>query len=131
MEIKVGDTITVKKDLKTGWYGNELVVPEMLVLAGEKVEVKSICESDNTLYIVGSVWNWAPEMFEENPPKITLEVGYRYLTDTIVQTSSQTVINNDYANENACEQFLEEYAKNYDSVEGVDICFVREAVENA
>lgn len=48
MSFRVGDKVTVKKDLKTGWYGDELVVPEMLVLAGEKVEVKRICESDNT-----------------------------------------------------------------------------------
>lgn len=131
MKLKAGDKVTVRKDLKTGWYGDELVVPEMLELAGEKVEVKHICESDNTIFIAGSTWNWTPEMFEEKPSKITLEVGYRYLTDTIVQTSSQTVIDDDYAYENACEQFLEEYMKNYDSVEGVDIYFVREAADNA
>lgn len=70
-------------------------------------------------------------MFEETTSEITLEIGYRYLTDTIVQTSHQTVIDDDYAYENACEQFLEEYMKDYDSVEGVDICFVREAFDNA
>lgn len=128
MKFKVGDTVTVRKDLKTGWYGAELVVPEMLVLAGEEVEVKHICESDNTLFIVGSAWNWTPEMFEETTSEITLEVGYRYQTDTIVQTSHQTVIDDDYAYENACEQFLEEYKKD---VEGIDICFVREAFDNA
>lgn len=131
MKFKVGDTVTVRKDLKTGWYGAELVVPEMLVLAGEEVEVKRICESDNTLFIVGSQWNWTPEMFEETTTEITLEVGYRYQTDTIVQTSDQTVIDDDYAYENACEQFLEEYMKDYGSVEGIDICFVREAFDNA
>lgn len=131
MKFKVGDTVTVRKDLKTGWYGAELVVPEMLVLAGEEVEVKRICESDNTLFIVGSPWNWTPEMFEEATTEITLEVGYRYQTDTIVQTSDQTVIDDDYAYENACEQFLEEYMKDYGSVEGLDICFVREAFDNA
>lgn len=128
MKFKVGDTVTVRKDLKIGWYGAELVVPEMLVLAGEEVEVKHICESDNTLFIVGSAWNWTPEMFEETTSEITLEVGYRYQTDTIVQTSHQTVIDDDYAYENACEQFLEEYKKD---VEGIDICFVREAFDNA
>lgn len=77
MKFKVGDTVTVRKDLKTGWYGAELVVPEMLVLAGEEVEVKRICESDNTLLIVGSTWNWTPEMLEDKPSgKI---VGYRCL----------------------------------------------------
>lgn len=131
MMFKVGDTVTVRKDLKTGWYGAELVVPEMLVLAGEEVEVKRICESDNTLLIVGSTWNWTPEMFEEKTSEITLEIGYRFLTDTHVRTSSQTVTNDDYAYENACEQFLEEYMEDYDYVEGVDICFVREASNNA
>lgn len=131
MKFKAGDTVTVRKDLKTGWYGTELVVPEMLVLAGEEVEVKRICESDSTLLIVGSTWNWTPEMFEETTSEITLEIGYRFLTDTHVRTSSQTVTNDDYAYENACEQFLEEYMKDYDYVEGVDICFVREAFDNA
>lgn len=131
MKFKAGDTVTVRKDLKTGWYGTELVVPEMLVLAGEEVEVKRICESDNTLFIVGSTWNWTPEMFEETSTEITLEIGYRHSLDTIVQTSHQTVIDDDYSYENACEQFLEEYMKDYGSVEGLDICFVREAFDNA
>lgn len=131
MKFKAGDTVTVRKDLKTGWYGAELVVPEMLVFAGEEVEVKRICESDNTLFIVGSLWHWTPEMLEEKTSEITLEIGYRFLTGTHVRTSSQTVTNDDYAYENACEQFLEEYMKDYDYVEGVDICFVREASNNA
>lgn len=131
MKFKVGDTVTVRKDLKTGWYGAELVVPEMLVLAGEEVEVKRICESDNTLFIVGSAWNWTPEMFEETSTEITLEIGYRHSFDTIVRTSSQTVTDNDFAYENACEQFLEEWETDYGSAENIDICFVREAFDNA
>jgi len=70
-------------------------------------------------------------MFEETTSEITLEIGYRHSLDTIVQTSSQTVINDDYAYENACEQFLEEYMKDYNSVENIHICFVREAFDNA
>lgn len=129
MKLKVGDKVTVRKDLKTGWYGDELVVPEMLVLAGKTVVVEEV--SDGSIYISGSSWNWTPEMFQEKPSEITLEIGYRFLTDTHVRTSSQTVTNDDYAYENACEQFLEEYMKDYDYVEGVDICFVREASNNA
>ncbi|WAX15213.1 hypothetical protein EF653P3_00024 [Enterococcus phage EF653P3] len=60
-----------------------------------------------------------------------IEIGYRHQLETCVNTSLQTVIDDDYAYENACEQFLEEYMKDYDSVEGVDICFVREAFDNA
>lgn len=131
MKFKVGDTVTVRKDLKTGRYGAELVVPEMLVLAGEEVEVKRICESDNTLLIVGSPWNWTPEMFEETSTEITLEIGYRHSFDTIVRTSSQTVADNDFAYENACEQFLEEWETDHGSAENIDICFVREASNNA
>ncbi|ALO80825.1 hypothetical protein [Enterococcus phage vB_EfaS_IME198] len=129
MKLKVGDKVTVRKDLKTGWYGDELVVPEMLVLAGKTVVVEEV--SDGSIYISGSSWNWTPEMFQEKPSEITLEIGYRFLTDTHVRASSQTVTNDDYAYENACEQFLEEYMKDYDYVEGVDICFVREASNNA
>lgn len=130
MKFKVGDTVTVRKDLKAGWYGDELVVPEMLDHKGVTTSIKKIY-SNGAIEIVGSIWCWTPEMFEETTPEITLEVGYRYQTDTIVQTSHQTVIDDDYAYENACEQFLEEYLKDYDSVEGVDICFVREAFDNA
>lgn len=130
MNLKAGDTVTVRKDLKTGWYGAELVVPEMIDYKGITTSVKKIY-SDGTVAIDNGIWKWTSEMFEEKSSEITLEVGYRYLTDTHVRTSSQTVIDDDYAYENACEQFLEEYMKDYDFVEGVDICFVREASDNA
>ncbi|QAY01554.1 hypothetical protein EfsWh1_83 [Enterococcus phage EfsWh-1] len=130
MKFKVGDTVTVRKDLKTGRYGADRVVPEMLDYKGVTTSIKKIY-SNGALEIDGSSWYWTPEMFEETTTEITLEVGYRYQTDTIVQTSHQTVIDDDYAYENACEQFLEEYMKDYDSVEGINICFVREAFDNA
>lgn len=129
MKFKVGDTVTVRKDLKTGWYGNKLVFPELLDCKGVTTRIKKI-HSNGAIEIFGSSWYLTPEMLEATS-EITLEIGYRYLTDTIVQTSHQTVIDDDYAYENACEQFLEEYMKDYDSVEGVDICFVREAFDNA
>lgn len=130
MKLKVGDKVTVRKDLKTGRYGAELVVSEMLDYKGITTNVKKIY-SDGTVAIDHGIWRWTPEMFQEKPSEITLEIGYRFLTDTHVRTSSQTVTNDDYAYENACEQFLEEYMKDYDYVEGVDICFVREASNNA
>lgn len=130
MKLKVGDKVTVRKDLKTGRYGADVVVRKMLDLKGVTTSIKKI-HSNGAIEIVGSSWYWTPEMFEETTSEITLEIGYRYLTDTIVQTSHQTVIDDDYAYENACEQFLEEYMKDYDSVEGIDICFVREAFDNA
>jgi len=40
MKLKAGDTVTVRKDLKTGWYGAELVVPEMLDYKGITTSVK-------------------------------------------------------------------------------------------
>lgn len=130
MKLKVGDTVTVRKDLKTGRYGADSVVPEMLDCKGITTSIKKI-HSNGAIEIIGSSWYWTPEMFEETTSEITLEIGYRFLTDTHVRTSSQTVTNDDYAYENACEQFLEEYMKDYDYVEGVDICFVREASNNA
>ncbi|WAK45040.1 hypothetical protein DOABOMFO_00070 [Enterococcus phage EF_KTM] len=138
MKLKVGDKVTVRKDLKTGRYGADVVVRKMLNLKGVTTSIKKI-HSNGAIEIVGSSWYWTPEMFEETTPEmfeetsteITLEIGYRFLTDTHVRTSSQTVTNDDYAYENACEQFLEEYMKDYDYVEGVDICFVREAFDNA
>lgn len=130
MKLKVGDKVTVRKDLKTGRYGADVVVRKMLDLKGVTTSIKKI-HSNGAIEIIGSSWYWTPEMFEEKPSEITLEIGYRFLTDTHVRTSSQTVTNDDYAYENACEQFLEEYMKDYDYVEGVDICFVREASNNA
>lgn len=130
MKLKVGDKVTVRKDLKTGWYGAELVVSEMLDYKGITTNVKKIY-SDGTVAIDNGIWRWTPEMFQEKPSEITLEIGYRHQSDIIVRTSSQTVTDNDFAYENACEQFLEEYMKDYGSVEGLDICFVREAFDNA
>lgn len=40
MKLKVGDTVTVRKDLETGWYGAELVVPYMLDYKGITTNVK-------------------------------------------------------------------------------------------
>lgn len=130
MKLKVGDKVTVRKDLKTGWYGAELVVSDMLDYKGITTNVKKIY-SDDTVAIDHGIWRWTPEMFQEKPSEITLKIGYRHQSDTTVRTSSQTVIDDDYAYENACEQFLEEYMKDYGSVEGIEICFVREAFDNA
>ena len=130
MKLKVGDKVTVRKDLKTGRYGTDVVVSKMLDLKGVTTSIKKI-HSNGAIEIVGSSWYWTPEMFEETTPEITLEIGYRFLTDTHVRASTQTVTNDDYAYDNACEQFVEEYMKDYDYVEGVDICFVREASNNA
>ncbi|UIE13838.1 hypothetical protein [Enterococcus phage EFap05-1] len=130
MKLKVGDKVIVRKDLKTGRYGADVVVRKMLDLKGVTTSIKKI-HSNGAIEIVGSSWYWTPEMFEETSTEITLEIGYRHSLDTIVQTSHQTVIDDDYAYENACEQFLEEYMKDYGSVEGLDICFVREAFDNA
>lgn len=130
MKFKAGDKVTVRKDLKTGWYGAELVVPEMLVCKGVTTSIKKI-HSNGAIEIVGSSCYWTHEMFEEATPEITLEFGYRHSLDTIVRTSSQTVADNDFAYENACEQFLEEWETDYGSAENIDICFVREASNNA
>lgn len=130
MKLKAGDTVTIREDLQEGKYGSDNVVEDMLKYCGKSFKVAGVRENGK-IDLEGVPWNWTPEMFEEKPSEITLEIGYRFLTDTHVRTSSQTVTNDDYAYENACEQFLEEYMKDYDYVEGVDICFVREAVENA
>ena len=130
MKLKVGDKVTVRKDLKTGQYGADVVVPKMLVCKGVTTSIKKI-HSNGAIEIVGSPCYWTHEMFEEKPSEITLEIGYRHSLDTIVRTSSQTVADNDFAYENACEQFLEEWETDYGSAENIDICFVREASSNA
>lgn len=60
-----------------------------------------------------------------------IEIGYRHQLETCVNTSLQTVVDDGYAYENACEQFLEDYETEYGSAEKINICFVREAFDNA
>ncbi|WLG15268.1 hypothetical protein [Enterococcus phage PEF7b] len=75
------------------------------------------------------------EIKVEQPKEILLEVGWRYTSDWIVNSTTVSVEDNVYAYENACYKVLEELCESVDAeyvdAEYIDICFVREAVENA
>jgi hypothetical protein len=126
MSFRVGDKVKVRKDLEVGQYGkdNLLVLPEMLPDRGHVFEIETII--GGKMFLKGSEWLWSPEMIEETSSMITLEVGYRYQYDTYVRTSTQTVLDDDYAYENACGQFLDEFNEVLGNVSNIDVCYVRE-----
>lgn len=70
------------------------------------------------------------EIKVEQPKEILLEVGWRYTSDWIVNSTTVSVEDNVYAYENACYKVLEELCDSVDC-EYIDICFVREAFDNA
>lgn len=126
MSFKIGDKVKVREDLETGQYGKDglLVLPEMLPYRGHVFEIETLI--GDKMFLEGSVWLWSPEMLEETSSMITLEVGYRYQYDTYIRTSTQTVIDDDYAYENACGQFLDEFNEVLGDVSNIDVCYVRE-----
>ncbi|AQT27650.1 hypothetical protein EFP10_15 [Enterococcus phage EF-P10] len=91
MKLKVGDKVTVRKDLKTGRYGADVVVRKMLELKGVTTSIKKI-HSNGAIEIIGSSWYWTPEMFQEKPSEITLEIGYRFLN----RHACQNIISDSY-----------------------------------
>lgn len=126
MSFKIGDKVKVREDLETGQYGKDglLVLPDMLSNRGHVFEIETII--GDKMFLKGSEWLWSPEMIEETSSMITLEVGFRYQYDTYVQTSIQTVLDDDYAYENACGKFLDEFNEGLGNVSNIDVCYVRE-----
>lgn len=77
MNIKVGDTVTIRKDLKEGKYGADSVVDSMLKYCGKSFKVARVRSDGKRFDLEGVPWNWTPEMVEDNPSgKI---IGYRCL----------------------------------------------------
>lgn len=70
------------------------------------------------------------EIKVEQPKEILLEVGWRHTSSWDVNTLRVSVLNDWSAYENACYKVLEELCESIDA-EYIDICFVREAIENA
>ena len=75
MRYKVGDVVTVRKDLVIDeFYGEDQFVEDMECMKGEKVTIEDV--DDNTYRIYEYDWNWTDEMFEEtfeNDKSITYE----------------------------------------------------------
>lgn len=77
MKFKVGDTVTVRKDLKEGKYGADSVVDSMLKYCGKSFKVARVRSDGKRFDLEGVPWNWTPEMVEDKPSgKI---IGYRCL----------------------------------------------------
>lgn len=76
MNIKVGDLVAIREDLKEGKYGADSVVEDMLKYCGKSFIVAGVRENGK-IDLEGVPWNWTPEMLEDKPSgKI---VGYRCL----------------------------------------------------
>ena len=68
-KFKVGDIVTVRKNLKLAWYGNPRceAVRDMVAQAGKSFK---ICEIDETHIFLDKPfpfqhWDWCAEMFEK------------------------------------------------------------------
>ena len=76
MNIKVGDLVTIREDLKEGKYGADSVVDSMLEYCGKSFKVAEVRENGK-IVLEGIHWNWTPEMLVDQPyGKI---IGYRCL----------------------------------------------------
>lgn len=77
MNIKAGDFVTIRKDLKEGKYGADSVVDSMLEYCGKSFKVARVRSDGKRFDLEGVPWNWTPEMVEDKPSgKI---IGYRCL----------------------------------------------------
>lgn len=77
MNIKVGDLVTVREDLREGKYGADSVVEDMLKYCGKSFIVAKVRNDGKKVDLEGVPWNWTPEMLVDKPSgKI---VGYRCL----------------------------------------------------
>ena len=90
MKYKVGDKVTIKKDLNADTHYTDRcwVVKEMEKLAGETVTIDHIYDGYAIYGVEENEWDWVDEMFEEPKPvkpkrlKLheTVENGIRFLT---------------------------------------------------
>lgn len=73
MKHKLGDKVTVRKDLKTSTiYGNTCATDIMLEHLGKKATITDVLITGYSLDIDDGIFCWADEMFEEEKPKTTL-----------------------------------------------------------
>lgn len=77
MNIKAGDTVTIRKDLQEGKYGADSVVDSMLEYCGKSFKVARVRNDGKRFDLEGIPWNWTPEMLEDKPSGNI--IGYRCL----------------------------------------------------
>lgn len=87
MNLKVGDKVRIKKDLKAGRHESNVMVQDfMLEYAGKVATIeKEICQGVFRIDLDSEMWTWYPFMFEEvianKVPK--LEAGMAVHCDTL------------------------------------------------
>lgn len=129
MEIKVGDLVMIN-----GKYGTAALEGNTGTISD--IEGRGVVEVTYKEPISGVYSNrvnyFSVDKIEdsEQPEEILLEVGWRHTSSWDVNTLRVSVLNDWSAYENACYKVLEELCESIDA-KYIDICFVREAIENA
>lgn len=86
MGYKIGDTVTIKSNLRYGYFYGALLVEEMLEYAGTTTTVERLTLSGNLVLSDGGCWKWSPDMLEGFD-------GY-YLGNHVILNGEETVIVN-------------------------------------
>lgn len=134
MEIKVGDYVTINGKYGTAALeGNKGTISDIegrgVVEVTYKEPISGVYSNRVNYFSVDKIED------SEQSKEILLEVGWRYTSDWIVNSTTVSVEDTEDAYENACYKVLEELCESVDcesvDAEYIDICFVKEAVENA
>jgi hypothetical protein len=67
---KVGQTVRIRKDLKKGWYGETMFIPDMKEYRGKKARIITAGESSCRLSVDNKDYLWSAEMLEPISRKI-------------------------------------------------------------
>lgn len=86
-ELKIGDEIKIRKDLKVGkTYGGVMVIPQMLKYCGKRAMIKYKSDSNRVLLNEFDYF-WSPKMFEldeklifRDDATILIKDGKKYVT---------------------------------------------------
>jgi len=67
MALKIGDRVTIRKDLKEGLYnkGTTTCVPDMTHYSGQKRTILDIYSNGDFLLMDAGGWAFSEDMFEE------------------------------------------------------------------
>lgn len=81
MKRKVGDTVTIRKDLKVDkMYGECPFVRSMMNYLGKEAKIEDIGNISYALNIGNKYWLWTDEMFEDKPVKVNKYTRGKLLT---------------------------------------------------
>lgn len=67
MKHKVGEKVTIRKDLESGEFYADLFLQDMIEYLGRKVTIKKITDDGYRIIEDCGLFNWTDEMFENKP----------------------------------------------------------------